>query len=104
MRSLDWNSPVRSDQPNDEMDQSCQVRMRFHMIMKTCAFFRATERHNPAVWMNCIVLVDLDQRMSALAQTLHSLARANLQFGFRRRDTQGILAGIEGSRCVRFAG
>ena len=80
MRSLglEITGSLNHDHPNDEMDQSCQVRMRFHMILKTCAFFRATARHNPAVWMNCIVLVDLDQRMSALAQALPSLARANL--------------------------
>jgi hypothetical protein len=67
MRSpgLEFTGSLNHDQPNDGMYQSCQVRMRFHMILKTCAFFRATARHNPAVWMNCIVLVDLDQRMSA---------------------------------------
>jgi hypothetical protein len=65
--SLDWNSPVRliTTSRTTGWTSLAKVRMRFHAIPKTCAFFRATARHNATVWMNCIVLVDLDQRMSA---------------------------------------
>ena len=42
MRSLglEITGSLNQDHPNDEMDRSCQVRMRFHIILKTCAFFR----------------------------------------------------------------